>query len=578
VPKVDAWKLEFLWSLELGVWSLRKGAFTSLFVILLLGGCSTSHRSNGSPKAGKSTAVLGDSDPGTEKLARAHAHYAAGVIHELEGESENALEDFSKAAMEDPDNESLVMEVSRRLVQNKQPEKALEILSRAAERPNASGSIFARLGAIYSQLGKSEQAINANRVAVKKSPSSLAGYQNLFLNYLQNKQPQEALKVLDDAAAQSTNDVEFLIGLADLYGNFALQQPSQKDAVHAKALAVLKRVEQLKPPNAAERLRLADSFSALGDSNKAAEIYQELLNNLSGVPVLRDRVRAKLAEIYLRGNQRQRAVEQLQSILRDDPTSPQAYYLLGSIAHEEKKLPEAIDYFSKTIVISPDFEQAYYDLAVAQMNLNKTSDALATLEKARRRFPQNFVVEFLTGLAFSSQKGYAEAIQHFTKAEVIAQATEPKRLNETFYFQLGSAYERKGDYAEAEKYFQKSLQIAPGFAQAMNYLGYMWAEHDQNLTQAKQLIEKAVKLEPKNAAYLDSMGWVLFKLHQPKEALDYILKAVQLLEEPDATVEDHLGDIYAALKQSDKAREAWRKSVSLEANDEIQKKLDAVSK
>jgi Tfp pilus assembly protein PilF len=94
------------------------------------------------------------------------------------------------------------------------------------------------------------------------------------------------------------------------------------------------------------------------------------------------------------------------------------------------------------------------------------------------------------------------------------------------------------------------------------------------LEQARDLIGKAVKLEPKNAAYLDSMGWVLYKLSKPKEALDYLLKAVELSDEPDATVYDHLGDIYAALNQRDKAREAWQKSVSLEANEEVKKKLE----
>jgi tetratricopeptide (TPR) repeat protein len=70
------------------------------------------------------------------------------------------------------------------------------------------------------------------------------------------------------------------------------------------------------------------------------------------------------------------------------------------------------------------------------------------------------------------------------------------------------------------------------------------------------------------------MGWVLYKLSKPKEALTYLLKAIELSDEPDATVYDHLGDIYAALNQRDKAREAWQKSVSLEANDEVKKKLE----
>ena len=94
------------------------------------------------------------------------------------------------------------------------------------------------------------------------------------------------------------------------------------------------------------------------------------------------------------------------------------------------------------------------------------------------------------------------------------------------------------------------------------------------LDKARELIEKAVKAEPKNAAYLDSMAWVLFKLNQPAEALPYALKAAELSEQPDATVYDHIGDIYAALKQPEKAREAWRKSLALEPNEEIRKKLE----
>ena len=135
--------------------------------------------------------------------------------------------------------------------------------------------------------------------------------------------------------------------------------------------------------------------------------------------------------------------------------------------------------------------------------------------------------------------------------------------------------ERKGDYAQAEKYFQKCLVLSPDFAEAMNYLGYMWTEHGEKLDQARELIEKALKAEPKNAAYLDSMAWVLFKQKQPQEALPYALKAAELSEKPDATVFDHIGDIYEALKQPEKAREAWRKSVSLEPSEGISKKIEA---
>ena len=132
-------------------------------------------------------------------------------------------------------------------------------------------------------------------------------------------------------------------------------------------------------------------------------------------------------------------------------------------------------------------------------------------------------------------------------------------------------------HEQAEKYFEKCLQLAPDSPETLNYLGYMWAERGVKLQRARELIEKAVKAEPKNAAYLDSLAWVLYKLGQPKAALPHMLQAVELSEEADPTLYDHLGDIYAALKEPDKAVEAWRKSVSVQANEAVQKKIDAAS-
>lgn len=323
------------------------------------------------------------------------------------------------------------------------------------------------------------------------------------------------------------------------------------------------------------QLKLADGFYLFGDTEKATAIYLDLLKHADDLPMLRDNVRAKLANIYLRASDRKRAVEQLEAIVRDDPSNAQAYYFLGSIASEENRWADAVESLKKVILFNPEFEQAHYDLASAQIALGNTGDALATLDRARTRFSSSFVLEYLLGMAHNQQKNYVEAVNHFTTAEVIAQATETNRLTYGFYFQVGATLERKGDREQAVKYFEKCLKLSPDFPEALNYLGYMWAERGENLEKAREMIERALKAEPKSAAYLDSMGWVLYKLNQPKEALDYILKAVAASDEQDATLYDHLGDIYDALKQTEKAREAWQKSLAVEKNDAVQKKLDA---
>ena len=91
------------------------------------------------------------------------------------------------------------------------------------------------------------------------------------------------------------------------------------------------------------------------------------------------------------------------------------------------------------------------------------------------------------------------------------------------------------------------------------------------------MLERTVTLEPKNAAFLDTPGWVLFKLNRPREALDYQLRTIVNSSKPDASIFDHLSDIYASLNQRDRAVETWRQSLSVEPNQQIEKKLSGLS-
>jgi tetratricopeptide (TPR) repeat protein len=157
-------------------------------------------------------------------------------------------------------------------------------------------------------------------------------------------------------------------------------------------------------------------------------------------------------------------------------------------------------------------------------------------------------------------------------------ATHPSQLDQRFYFQFGAACERDHSYKQAEEYLQKCIVLAPDFAEALNYLGYMLADRGEQLPRARGLIEKAVSLEPRNGAYLDSLGWVLFKLNQPHQALPQTAQGRSNIHpEPDATVLDHLGEVYLALHQIDKAVEAWKKSFAIDANEDVKHKLERYS-
>jgi tetratricopeptide (TPR) repeat protein len=522
-------------------------------------------RSNASPDA-----------PLSQQQIEAHARYATAVARALSADN-GALDDFYTAAFNDPGDETVVMEVSLEFLRAGQPEKALVLLKRATDRRNASGELFARLGAVYIQLHQTNQAVDASLTAIKKDPRLLGGYHNLLLIYTKAKQEKEARAILDKAANVSGADSDFLIGLGELYIGLGGEFPATKSAAFDRAGELFERAAKANPTPLELRLRLADGFAAVGKYDQAADLYLGLMKDVTDVPFLRDTIRQKLAQIYPLLKDRNRASQLLERFVRESPTDPRAYYLLGEMASEATNFVKAADCFSKSILLNPDFEPAYHGLAEAQLAQDKAFEAKGTLEMGMKRFQSSFVLEYLSGIVDTRLKDFTNAVKHFTSAEIIAQATRPEALKDFFYFQFGAACERIGETAQAEKYFQKCLDLSPNMDEAQNYLGYMWADRGTNLDRAHDLIEKAVKTDPKNPAYLDSMAWVLFKMNRPKDALDFELKAVANSPDQDAEIYNHLGDIYSALGEHEKARDAWRKSVHIESNETVQKKIERVS-
>ncbi|HMO66583.1 MAG TPA: hypothetical protein PKE47_15405, partial [Verrucomicrobiota bacterium] len=103
--------------------------------------------------------------PQEERLADAHARFAAGILAELEDEPEAALTNYLASLDLDPANDRLAVDIARRLLEQRRPEEAVAILRRSAGRPGASGDIQAWLGVTLSLTGQREAAETALREA-----------------------------------------------------------------------------------------------------------------------------------------------------------------------------------------------------------------------------------------------------------------------------------------------------------------------------------------------------------------------------------------------------------------------------
>ena len=566
-------------------WSMRRCSavifygFLGFALAVATAGCRTSGDSGrpGQPRVFRAgqpydtpELELSDAD---ERQIEAHARYAAGWVEDLSNAPDRATEHFLIAATLDPDQEGLTLDAVRKLLDLGRLDEARKLLERSASRTNASGMVWGSLGLVHALLENRPAAIQANQEAVRRMPKAIGAYQMLARIYLGAGQFPEALAVLDEAAKQPETDLGFLLSLAETYGVLhRVKQPAGTD-LKPRILAILDRAGGLDGADPLERFRLADLYQQLGAEDQALPIFRQLLEAHPDLPGLR----ARLVGIYLRGDHWEKAAEQLQVLAADHPTNPLLHYCMGMLSLESKRIEDAVSSFNKVLLLRPDQEDVHMDVAGAFLTHRRPQEALRVLDGVRTRFRPTFQLEFFSAIALLDMKRYEDAIRHFTAAEVIGGAFSEDALDHVFYFQSGVAYERAKRFDDAVVQFEKSIERKPDFQDALNYLGYMWAERGENLEKALQLIEKAVKLDPENEAYLDSLAWVLHQMGRSDEALPHQLKAIEKAQEPDATLYDHLGDIYRRLGRTEEARQAWQRAQQIEPKPEVAKKLGEAS-
>ena len=134
--------------------------------------------------------------------------------------------------------------------------------------------------------------------------------------------------------------------------------------------------------------------------------------------------------------------------------------------------------------------------------------------------------------------------------------------------------EKTGDKNAAIEVMQKILEVEPKNANALNYIGYTYAEMGINLAEAHRMIKAALEIEPEDGYIMDSLAWVYYRMGQHKKALEVILEAARRVPK-DPVIQEHLGDIYLSLGKKAKAAEAYQRALEFEHTEpeKIQEKL-----
>ena len=192
--------------------------------------------------------------------------------------------------------------------------------------------------------------------------------------------------------------------------------------------------------------------------------------------------------------------------------------------------------------------------------------AIAKMQAVVERDPSNAYLFHRMGDSYRRDSRFADSRDSYMKAMALGRDTGGLHRS------LGVALERLGDSDAAETHLLRAIEIDPGDAYALNYLGYWWADEGRNLEQAIAMIERAVSHRPNSGFFVDSLGWVHYKLGDAARAVGYLERATEL-EPSDPEITGHLGDVYWVLGRRDEARYKWKLALSLSTDEEEQAML-----
>ncbi len=524
-----------------------------------------------------------------EHKADALAHFVEGLSLEESGEMDKALAAYRKVLDVDPGQADLASRVAALLTRQDDFPQAIDILKDAIKaNPNASGPLL-QLAFIYAKyLRRTDQAIDYVNRAIALDPHNIEAYERFCEISLAAGDEKKAIQSLDRAAEIKNDDAVFWARLGKLYASiiFKSDRSSKPDEI-ARVNDIFKKAASHAADNPAVLKDVGDYYAATQQIKEAIPLYLRLLEFEPDDTNARE----KLATGFVLTNQRDKAVEMLDAIIKEHPEKYQPYDLLAGLLDDsaralerEKKTDQAKAAFAKaaanyeqSLIINPRRPSPYLHLAELLLGpLKENERAVKVLSEARQHFPQTPEIVYYLGIAQREAKHFQEAVATFEEALHEAEAEGAEIANARFYFDYGATAEQAGLYEKAADLFRKSIAVDPAnAADAYNYLAYMWVEHSTHLDEAEQMIKLALQADPNNGAYIDTLGWLEFREGKFDQALSDLLRAAQKLTRDDPVVLEHIGDACAKLNKSAQALDAWQKALNLvPQNKKLADKID----
>ena len=220
------------------------------------------------------------------------------------------------------------------------------------------------------------------------------------------------------------------------------------------------------------------------------------------------------------------------------PNEPFIYNLLGVLYAKMESYSESIKNYSKAIKLNPKYFEAYNNIGVAYTSCKKNNKAIEFFNKAIEINPSYAEAYNNRGNAFKENKEFALALKsykksiqinpnfidaisnagivydimnNFSKAEIyFTKAVSLNPTNTSLLYNLSNCLFNSKDYKRAIDVCRNIIDLDPSFYYAYNRMGMCYTKLDIE-DKAKKFFEKSINIYPDYAEGLKNYGLILQK-------------------------------------------------------------------
>jgi len=472
-----------------------------------------------------------------------YSRYISGLYRSKIGDWGGALNDFESAYKLKPNSSEIIVRYSEALLRLNRIKEAEKIALESLKFDSTNADAYLILAEIALNNEEIYRADSYLQQRLKYKPDDLESRIRLGL------------------LRESIGNIE---GVVEAFKGYPARKPGAAiaDFHLGLALSKLKRyreaIEAFKDSLGENRnyleaaINIALLYEELEDDSKALEAWQDVLK----MDPDNNEAYSHIISFYIASQKYSDATNLIQQLIEKNPDKRvNLLKLLGQLALQSGDLSLATHTMDELARVNKT-ETSYLEVAFIAAKSGKETDIMLSALKSAWEINYRPAIGLIYLQALLLTDKNAD-----TPNQLIDLLSEKIEAETKLLFAFALLTYKANNETRAIEIMQKVIEYEPLNAEALNFVGYSWAEKGINLDKAEEYIRRALSVEPDNPQYIDSLGWIFYQKGLYDIARLHVEKAYQLMRDEPEIIE-HLGDIYTKLGRTDDAVTFYRKALS----------------